>query len=149
MSNPSDPSENQNIPEPNPYAAPTPTGYPGQPVPYANPDDPYLKIPEADRKKIEAIVKDASQFWVVILICFVCTACGALIAPIWYTVRLVQWSGFANKYTVLREPAIPGTMQQKFQSSQWKLIVGIVFGVLAAFAFLAYVALLAVIGPNA
>lgn len=116
----SEPNEGLSPPLPNPYA------------PSANPAANIVGaglLSAEELKKVEAIIKDASQFWLAILICFLCSALGfVLIAP-WYLVRLVQWNRFAQSHPMLLDPAAaPGSLGQRFQSSRWKLITGLVVG---------------------
>ncbi|WP_075084636.1 hypothetical protein [Mariniblastus fucicola] len=82
-----------------------------------------------DRKKADAIIKDASQFWLAIFLCILCSALGALIIPIWYFVRLLQWNSLAKKYPdLVPDSPIPGSLSADFKSAQWKLIVGLAVG---------------------
>ena len=105
----------------NPYAPPAEA----VPAAYRPP-----KLDAADHKKVEAIVKDAGQFWLAIILCMLCCGIGApLIVLVWYLIRLLQWNKFAKKYPELTIPnAPPGSLPARFQSSKWKLIVGIGFG---------------------
>jgi hypothetical protein len=58
-----------------------------------------------------------------------CSAIGSIIVPFWYLARLLQWNRLAKKYPDLMLSGAPaGSIQAKFQSSQWKLIVGMVVG---------------------
>ena len=121
--------------EQNPYAAPT-TG--------ATSDEISLAIDSSDQKKIDAVIKDAGQFWLAIILCILCSAIGAFIIPIWYSVRLIQWHRLAKKYPgLISQQAPSGSVQAKFQSSQWKLIVGGVIGAFILVCLIAYVFLLA------
>ena len=105
----------------NPYA---PTGEVGAP-----PHSETLGIDPATAKKAEAIIKDAGQFWLAILLCFICSGFGPLIIGPWYIVRWVQWSSLAKRFPQLKDPnAPPASLQKRFQGAQWKLIVGIVSG---------------------
>ena len=110
--------------EQNPYAAPTTadlgpaTGGP-------------LSIPADDLRKVEAVIKDAGQFWLAILMCFVCSIIGMVLIGPWYLVRLMQWSRLSKTYPQLMDPNVSrGSLPQKFQSSQWKLLVGLIVGLL-------------------
>jgi hypothetical protein len=97
-----------------------------------------LGIPNADLKKAEAIIKDAGQFWLAILICFLCSALGMIVIGPWYLRRLIQWNGLASKYPSLMQPTVEfGSLPQRFQSSKWKLITGLVVG-LVLFLLLAF-----------
>ncbi len=130
-----------NMPDPNPYASPTSAFAPD--AGFTIPLDP------ADQRKIDAIIKDAGQFWLAIILCILCSAIGALIIPIWYLVRLLQWNSFSKKYPALLTPgAQPGSLPAKFQAAQWKLIVGLVVGALVFLFLIAYVVLLIVVGVN-
>lgn len=127
----------------NPYAPPTTatgvtiSGQSSHPFPFVT--------DSADRIKLEAVIKDAGQFWVAIALCILCSAIGAIIIPFWYLARLVQWNRLAKKYPDLMLSGAPaGSIQAKFQSSQWKLIVGMVVGG-CIFAFLVLYIILAVV----
>lgn len=123
----------------NPYAPPTI----GQST--SSPTLP-LDIDPADKRKAQAVIKDANQFWLAIIICFLCFAIGSLIIPIWYLVRLVQWDRLAKKYPELVIPgAQEGSMQAKFVSSKWKLTVGIVVGVSMFVLMILYGIVLAIV----
>ncbi|PHS09134.1 MAG: hypothetical protein COA78_12240 [Blastopirellula sp.] len=115
----------------NPYASPAITN---EEAPQSD-----LRMDEADQKKIAAIIKDAGQFWVAIILCVFCIGLGGFIVPIWYLVRLLQWNKFAKKYPELVNPNSPkGSVAAQFRSSQWKLIVGIAFGVVFFLGFVVY-----------
>ena len=122
--------------EHNPYAAPVNVETAANDLPF--------DIGAADRKKVDAIIKDAGQFWLAIILCIICTGIASIIVPFWYLVRLVQWNGLAKKYPglVVHGPP-PASLQAKFKSSQWKLIVGMVVG---GIVFLGLVAYFTVIG---
>jgi hypothetical protein len=104
--------------------------------PYASPqaDVTYASEAYADQatlRKIEAIIKDAGQFWLAILMCIFCTGLGAIIIGPWYFVRLIQWNSIARAQPMLLDPAVPrGSLAQRFQSARIKLIIGISFGAL-------------------
>ena len=109
--------------EPNPYKAPASPAIVG-----SDPSD--IILDPKDLKKAQAVVKDAGQFWLAILLCILCSIIGALLIPIWYTVRLVQWNSLANAYPALVVANAPkASFAAKFKSSRWKLIVGLVVGV--------------------
>jgi len=121
----------------NPYAPPTTAGAPigGQ----SNHPFPFVTDP-ADRLKLEAVIKDAGQFWVAIALCIFCSAIGAIIIPFWYLARLLQWNRLAKQYPdLMLSGAPPGSIQAKFQSSQWKLIVGMVVGGCILALFVLYI----------
>ena len=114
----------------NPYAQPTFETY-------AHDPNQHLGIPTADLKKIQAVVKDASQFWLGILLCFLCSGIGMLVIGIWYLVRLSQWNRLASQYPILMQTdAAPGSLPQQFQSSKWKLMTGFSFGAVLLVLFL-------------
>lgn len=114
--------ENLTSDEVNPYAAPGAD----QPATQNELEDP------ATLAKIEAIIKDASQFWLAILLCIFCSALGAVLIGPWYLVRLLQWNAIAQSYPQLLDPyAPPGSLPQRFQSARKRLFVGIGFGVVA------------------
>jgi len=117
--------------DPNPYAAPTsPT--------LDQPDPSSIILEPKDMKRAEAVVKDAGQFWLAILVCVLCSILGALLIPFWYTFRLWQWNSLARKYPELVADGTPkNSFQAKFKSSRWKLIVAIVVGALIL-AFVAF-----------
>lgn len=121
--------------EQNPYATPTSNDVR---------DHFPIELDPKDRKKVEAVIKDAGQFWLAIILCIVCSAICAIIIPIWYLVRLLQWNALGTKYPALMAPGVPAnTIQAKFQSSQWKLIVGmLVGGVVFAFVILYFLVLI-------
>ena len=121
--------------EQNPYATPIETEADPKAVP--------IKLEPKDRKKVETVIKDAGQFWLAIILCILCSGIGAFIVPIWYLVRLVQWNSIARKYPeLLFQPVPPNSIQARFQSSQWKLIVGLVFGCVVLVFVLLYFFLL-------
>lgn len=119
-------TSNENNPYHNPYDAPKHGG--------ANMAGSGLGIPAADTTKIEAIAKDAGQFWLAILICIVCSSIGTLLITPWYGVRLAQWYSMKNRYPQLMDPhAPPKSLAKRFQSAQVKLMIGIVFGIVMLF----------------
>jgi hypothetical protein len=107
-----------------------------QPNPYASPVTDSaaassLNIDPASLKKIEAIIKDAGQFWLAILMCIVCSALGSIIIGPWYLVRFLQWNSMAKAQPMLLTRDVPrGSLAQRFQSAKIKLIIGMSFGAL-------------------
>ncbi len=88
-----------------------------------------LPIDIKDFKKVKAIIKDADQFWVAILLCFICTALGLIISGPWYFVRLLQWNSMARRYSFLTDVEAPtGSLTKKFQNAKIKLWIGMCFG---------------------
>jgi len=79
--------------------------------------------------KLIAIIKDANQFWIAILLCFVCTGVGMLIIGPWYLVRLFQWHRLAaSDPNLLQANMPPGSLAQQFQVARVKLWIGLVVG---------------------
>jgi len=98
-----------------------------------------ISIDEATRQKIEAVIKDAGQFWLAIVFCFICSAAGFVIIGPWYWIRLRQWHSLAAKYPILLSSRPHyDSMAGRFQRSKAKLQLGMWFGV-AAFLFTAVV----------
>lgn len=80
-------------------------------------------------QKIEAIIKDAGQFWIAILMCIFCTGLGSVIIGPWYLVRLLQWNSLAQREPLLLDRTAPrGSVAQRFQAAKGKLIAGMVVG---------------------
>jgi hypothetical protein len=99
------------------------------------------------RAKLDAIIKDANQFWIAILLCIICSGVGSLIIGIWYLVRLLQWNAMAKAHPLLLvENPPPGSIAANFQGSKAKLIVGMVFGALMIFLVFAYIAMVVIGG---
>jgi hypothetical protein len=115
--------EGKKVPDdqPNPFAPPTPVT--------DSPAASQAQFDPAAVKKIEAVVKDAGQFWLAILLCIFCSGLGAIIIGPWYFVRLLQWNALAKHQPMLLDPSVPrGSLAQKFQSAKVKLIIGMCFG---------------------
>lgn len=126
-----------------PFAPPTATSG-------ANAEAPPLSIDPRDKKKLDAVLQDAGQFWLAIILCFLCSGIAAFVVPLWYTIRLLQWNRLGNKYPALKTPgAPPKSIQAKFQAAQWKLIVGLVFGCMIFLVIAAYIAMLFLIRSSA
>jgi hypothetical protein len=99
--------------------------------------------------KINAIVKDAGQFWLAMILCLCCSALGSVIIGIWYTVRLMQWNAIANSQSWLMVPNAPaGSLPAKFQGAKTKLIIGMVFGFVILFLLLAFFCLQLLLGAS-
>ena len=106
----------------NPYASPTAESV--LPDPFSD-----LQIPQADRKKLNAVIKDGNQFWLAILLCFLCSALGFVLIGPWYLVRLMQWRSLGKTYPILLQAdPIVGSIPQKFQSARSRLLLGLIFG---------------------
>lgn len=96
---------------------------------YTNPPETELGIPEPDLKKAKAVVKDADQFGLAILLCFFCTALGLILIGPWYLIRILQWHSLSSKYPILMDAsAPPKTLPYRFQRARTKLIIAIAFG---------------------
>jgi hypothetical protein len=114
----------------NPYA-PTPT---------ALGTEQAVPMDEATRAKFNAIIKDANQFWIAILLCLLCSGIGSVIIGIWYLVRLLQWNSMGKAFPLLMiESPPPGSMAAKFQAAKVKLIVGLVVGIVMLFLVFIYI----------
>ena len=102
-------------------------------------------IDPATLKKVKAVVKDANQFWLAILLCVLCGGgMGMLIIGPWYLVRLIQWGSLAQQQPMLMDRDVPrGSLAQRFQSAKIRLIIGLGFGALmlaSQFALVVFVA---------
>ena len=118
------------FPQPNPYASPVGVG----PV-----VDSHGLPPDAV-SKAEAIIKDAGQFWLAIIICLCCSGIGSLIIGPWYLVRLLQWNSLSSAYPYLQQPGPANSLATRFQGAKVKLIIGKCSGVvILGFYILLYV----------
>ena len=108
----------------NPYAAPASS------LNSESPDEQFrIRLDGQDHVRAIAIITEANQFWVAMLLSTFCVVFGSIIILIWYGVRLLQWSRLAKKYPeLLATNPPPKSMQARFQTSRWKLITGIIFG---------------------
>ena len=104
------------------------------------PEMPDIAAPEL--AKIEAVIKDAKQVLLAILLCFLCSGIGFIIIGPWYFVRLMQWRKLSRNHPALiATAAVPGSLQQRFQSAKKRLIIGLVVGgILFALVVLAFLA---------
>ena len=114
------------MPEQNPYAAPASARN------SESPDEQFrIRLDGRDHVRAIAIITEANQFWVAMLLSTFCVVFGSIIILIWYGVRLLQWSRLAKKYPeLLATNPPPKSMQARFQASRWKLTIGIVFGLI-------------------
>ena len=130
----------QNVPPvQNPYAAPQ--------APAAAPAG-SINIAYKDQQKVDAVIKDSRQLILAILVCFLCSSIGALIIPIWYFVRLMQWNRLSQQYPALMQPNAPGgSMQEMFQGAKTRFIIGIIFGMVIWTASIAFFILYVVMAP--
>lgn len=99
-------------------------------------------------KKIDAIIRDADQFWLAILLCFLCSILGMLLIGPWYLIRLLQWNAMANQEPrLLAQDVLPGSIAFRFQRAKIKLIIGFVVGmILTLFAGLLTFFVMIVVG---
>ena len=102
----------------NPYAAPS--------APASVPSAAYAPAIVA---RAEAVIKDANQVWLAVLMGFLCTAfTWVLICP-WFAYRLHCWSTLSRDCPSLLAPdVLPGSLEAKFQSARGKLVIGLVIG---------------------
>ena len=88
-----------------------------------------LGIPKADLKRAKAVVKDADQFWLAILLCFLCVALAPFLIGPWYLSRRLAWQSLGTKYPVLMDSsAPPNTFPGRFQRANTKLFIAFAFG---------------------
>jgi len=108
------------------------------------PAEPPLELPLPPHvvAKARAIIDDAGQFWLVILICLVCPSIASIFTAPWYFVRLWQWSSLARNYPWLMQPDDRGSLPDRFQRAKWKLLAGMCVGLIT----LAVIGALAVTG---
>ncbi|MFK8110921.1 MAG: MJ0042-type zinc finger domain-containing protein [Rubripirellula sp.] len=115
----------------------TPNPYQPSAAPLGFPQEPNgVGIPSEDAVKIEAVIKDAGQIVIAVLLCLLCSGFGFLIIGPWYLVRLLQWNKWAAKYPALTTPNAPkSSLSQRFQSSRTRLIIGLAIGSLLFMLF--------------
>ncbi len=119
-----------------------------------NPTNPYAPIPiplrtetpiqidDPTHTKIKAIIKDADQFWLAILLCLLCSGIGSIVIGVWYLVRLLQWNSMSQAQPLLMVAnPTPGSIAAKFQGAKIKLIAGFAFGILMLLLVFAYIAI--------
>jgi hypothetical protein len=100
-------------------------------------------------EKVEAIIKDAGQFWLAILMCIFCSGLGSIIIGPWYLVRLLQWNSLATSQPMLVDPHVSrGSIAHRFQSAKIKLIIGICFGAVTLVLTVLVVAVLIASAPR-
>ena len=115
----------------NPYSAPQ-----TRPRLDSDVDGDALNLDAITRKKVDAIIKDAGQFWLAILMCIFCSGLGMVIIGPWYAVRLLQWNAMSNRFPQLMVPGPRrGSLQQKLQSAKTKLIIGMSVGAMVFVVF--------------
>ncbi len=94
-------------------------------------------------KKVEAVIKDASQVVLAVLIGFLCTGFAWLLIGPWFFYRLLCWNRLAREYPSLLLGGAPvGSLEQRFQASRGRLIGGLIVGaVMLLFMFAAFAAM--------
>ena len=122
----------QEMSEQNPYASPSVIA----PVDPAN-DESRINFAQADSATANAIIVDARGFWIVFLLSIPCFAFGPLMALV-FVMRLVQWNQLAKKYPQLLDSDVTRkSFEAKFKAARWKLITGVVVGVVSFPALIA------------
>lgn len=114
----------------NPYSPPSfhPPPTPTEPLAELDP----IGLSPKDRQKIEDLISEAKKYYLGIFTCIFCIPFGTLFFPAWYLFLLVKWNSFAAKYPALLEEGLPtDSIQTRFKSSRWKLILGSTVGSLA------------------
>jgi hypothetical protein len=83
----------------------------------------------ASLRKIEAVIKDAGQVWLAVLMGFLCTAFTWVLIGPWFLYRLHCWNRLSRQHPeLLAADAVPGGLEAKFQKARGKLITGLVIG---------------------
>ena len=109
--------------EQNPYASPPviPPSVPSVP-------EHGIEIDAGDQVRADAIINEAGEVWVMMIMCIPCCLAGVLVLP-FYAIRLVQWNQLANRYPELVASNVPPkSFQAKFKAARWKLTTGLVIG---------------------
>ncbi len=79
-------------------------------------------------KKVKAIIRDAKQFWIAIICCFLCTPIACAVVIPWYFNRLKDWSKMAEADPKLVQKDSPyGATAKQFRSAKTKLKIGVGF----------------------
>ncbi|MEM7477826.1 MAG: hypothetical protein AAF483_22805 [Planctomycetota bacterium] len=82
-----------------------------------------------ERALVTAIVKDANQYAIAMLLSIFCSLLGCLIIGPWYFIRLRQWTQLSRSQPFLIDPNVEhGSLADQFQKARQKLITGIAFG---------------------
>lgn len=94
-----------------------------------NPKTDWVRIPDQEIEKIEAILKDAKQVTIGILMCLFLVAIGGFIIGPWYFYRAIQWNSFSKKYPFLVDPnAARDSLAGEFTSAKSNLYLGVIIG---------------------
>jgi hypothetical protein len=111
----------------NPYSSPEPE--PSRDSESKSFDVSQENIDPVSLKKIETIIKDANQLWLVIFMCICCTGLGAIVTGPWYFFRLMQWNSMARAQPQLLDRNAPDeSLAKRFQYAKSNLITGMCFG---------------------
>jgi len=112
----------------NPYQ---PSNVPAPPPMGASAWENALAMTPEDVKKARNVIREADQFWVAILLMFVCSIGAIFLLVPWYWVRFAQWNGLANKYPQLLASNAPiGSLPDKFLKAKLKLQIALGAGVI-------------------
>jgi hypothetical protein len=80
-------------------------------------------------KQAEAVIKDAGQVILAVLIGFMCTGLAAFVIGPYYLYRLHCWNRLAQRCPALVAAGAPlGSLEQRFQAAKGKLMVGVTIG---------------------
>ena len=90
-----------------------------------------LAMTPEDVKKARNVIREADQFWLAILLMFVCSLGAIFLLVPWYWVRFAQWNGLAKKYPQLLASNVPiGSLPDKFLKAKLKLQIALGAGVI-------------------
>lgn len=99
--------------------------------------------------KAEAIIKDASQFWLAIVVCLFCSAIGFLIIGPWFLFRLLQHNSLGRKHPNLIVPnSIAGSLEQRFQKAKTGLMIGVGVSVVTLLVMVAGILAMIFLSPQ-
>jgi hypothetical protein len=97
---------------------------------------PEFDLTDRGAARAKAVASDAGYVWAAVLVPFCCPVVGLplfiLMLP-WYSYRLYCWYQLNDEFSELRYPnslSPHGLLAANFQSAKWRLIVGVVFGVI-------------------
>ncbi|MFN7732030.1 MAG: hypothetical protein ACK5OB_09005 [Pirellula sp.] len=90
-----------------------------------------LAMTPEDVKKARNVIREADQFWLAILLMFLCSLGAIFLLVPWYWVRFAQWNGLAKKYPQLLASNAPlGSLPDKFLKAKLKLQIALGAGVI-------------------
>ncbi len=87
-----------------------------------------LGLPEERQQQLEAVIKEAGQVWLVVMLSFCCGPLSILLVAPWYGIRLQQWIGLATDFPELNDATNRHWQAVQFRSAKIKLLVGLVVG---------------------